>query len=398
MQTNKFKNFPVEILEKIKERVEEANNTFDIEKLDDSYEKSGTFSLEKSFPFGGTVEGFDFWINVINHQNFKMFYDKYPTKLFQSYCSYPSEIVGTKYLWTANQIVTLKNNDGSNMPLFLVNEEETMFIPWDQLRRYASPMFKIGQKVKILKNEYNKDQTCIGKILEIVDQAAADFLNQGRSATLSYQGNNNFFNINFKPEWLEIIEKEELGFKPGTSYPEEVEGTKYLCISGDHKGKIVTLTGQDQSRCPKFKVRGNTDVHYIFWSKLQRMQISEFKQKIEGKYRIKTFEEFESQLPTGWVNSMSHLYGYVLNEEEQENYFAALKAEESGFRTSERWFIKCYDIKPEDSGTKINKIINVEKNSITESLLFGVHTTICHRPAPRGASISCTGGQILLGN
>ena len=71
-----YGDFPEEIQEIIKLRVEEVGNMYrkntDIRNTDT---EPGGFS------WGHTVEGYNFWQDVLSYKNFKLFYEKYPKNI-----------------------------------------------------------------------------------------------------------------------------------------------------------------------------------------------------------------------------------------------------------------------------------------------------------------------------
>ena len=72
-----IKNFPIEIVEKMLERQKGCNNEIDVT----IFQKSRT----KDFYNGGfrwnfTIEGYEFWKNVIFKKKFDVFFKKYPKK------------------------------------------------------------------------------------------------------------------------------------------------------------------------------------------------------------------------------------------------------------------------------------------------------------------------------
>lgn len=65
-----IKDFPIEVVEKMLEKMQEQRMSTDIKILQDTI--CGAFQWDK------TSEGYDFWKNVILYKNFSLFFEKYP--------------------------------------------------------------------------------------------------------------------------------------------------------------------------------------------------------------------------------------------------------------------------------------------------------------------------------
>ena len=119
-------------------------------------------------------------------------------------------------------------------------------------------------------------------------------------------------------------------------YPDEIIGTRYLCVDGKHKGKFVTLFKQDNSRCPGFSVDGDSeDYTYIYWRDLQRItyikseeimdkQVSDFRDQAYPKEKVGTKYlclngEFEGKEVTLSINDKSSCPYFHIEEDTDRN-------------------------------------------------------------------------------
>lgn len=73
-----IKGFPIEVVEKILERMEEQD-TGDIKDLQCESEFACAFNWNE------TPEGWNFWKEVLWYRNWKQFFNKYPKKTKQSF-------------------------------------------------------------------------------------------------------------------------------------------------------------------------------------------------------------------------------------------------------------------------------------------------------------------------
>jgi len=359
MSRNYF-DIPLEIRDKVKERVIEAGNEYDEKFIVSWYNKNKTIpgSSNNGFTYNSSTEGMNFWVDVIISGNHHVFFEKYP-------------------------------------------------------ERYAlEPKFKVGQKVRVLKNDFNKNRDCIGKICTVWDQSGADYLNAGKSATLAYNGQSNYFSVNFEPEWLEIVNDDEIMNRQvsdfrSQAYPKEKVGTKYLCLNGEFEGKEVTLSINDKSSCPYFHIEEDTDRNRVIsWCDLKRIDSCklspEQKSRIGfvpipeiGNYRIKTLEECGGKRPGDWNSSgkMDYLYGHVLTAKEEKEYLKG----NSPFNV-EHWTIRSEDV------VKVNNLnLNIQQNGSKESntvelVLSRISATISYGSAPRGVELQSTRSKIQLGS
>lgn len=355
-----YLDIPLEVRNKIKERIIEAGNEYDEAAIAEKYADMGHFGDHHSngFTYGMTSEGRDFWIDVIRNANYDVFFEKYP-------------------------------------------------------ERYASePKFKVGQKVRVLKNDFNRNKDCIGKICTIWDQTGADCLNNGKSVTLAYNGKSNYFSVNFEPEWLEIVNDDEIMNRQvsdfrSQAYPKEKVGTKYLCLNGEFEGKEVTLSINDKSSCPYFHIEEIDRNRVISWCDLKRIDSCklspEQKSRIGfvpipeiGNYRIKTLEECGGKRPGDWNSSgkMDYLYGHVLTAKEEKEYLKG-----NSLFNVEHWTIRSKDV------VKVNNLnLNTQQNgskeinSSSNTFLSRIPATITTGQTTRGTAISSSRGKILMGS
>lgn len=73
MYKGQLEGFPKEIVEKMLERQVEQGNPRDVSVFEiDKYEEISGFSWEK------TIEGDDFWCDIIDSKNFDVFFERYP--------------------------------------------------------------------------------------------------------------------------------------------------------------------------------------------------------------------------------------------------------------------------------------------------------------------------------
>lgn len=72
-----IKNFPIEIVEKMLERQKGCNNEIDVTIFQESRIKD---FYNGGFRWNFTIEGHEFWENVIFKKKFDVFFKKYPKK------------------------------------------------------------------------------------------------------------------------------------------------------------------------------------------------------------------------------------------------------------------------------------------------------------------------------
>lgn len=214
MSKIQFKDFPKEILDKIKEITESRGKTFNIAALNEYYTRQTSISVDLAFRYNDTEEDFSFWEAVINQQDFNVFFKRYPKQesSFEDK-AYPDETPGTKYLVVtgdnAGETVTLKDNDNSPAPAFYIGDG-WIYISWRRLKR-INPLIS--------------------------------------------------------PTEIVLGEKFE-----DKAYPNEVVGTKYYYHSDGFKhGKIFELRKNDGSCNPYFWNADRSDYECIYWYRLQRI-------------------------------------------------------------------------------------------------------------------------------
>jgi hypothetical protein len=71
-QKRDLKDIPLEIIAKMLERQEERGYGRDLESLQKSRVSS------EGFIWQNTVEGYDFWNNILIHEEYYLFFQKYP--------------------------------------------------------------------------------------------------------------------------------------------------------------------------------------------------------------------------------------------------------------------------------------------------------------------------------
>lgn len=186
----KYSSIPVEIRNKVKERVEEAGNEYNEKKIAEFYEAENTIlgSGNDGFSYSNTIEGFTFWHNVINSGKHDEFFKKYPKKIksvdsedFIEGQSYPDEKKGTVYKVKATgELVTLKHNDESINPCFWNNDKSDYnYISWIKLERVEQPIIHtlapipikevVCRMERIIGNEYKVIRTTEPKYYEVGD-------------------------------------------------------------------------------------------------------------------------------------------------------------------------------------------------------------------------------------
>lgn len=78
MTEQEFRNiYPPEIIELMLIRQQEQGNPKNIKPFLETISRDKSM---KGFSWGKTIEGFEFWCDVLKGKNFKTFYDLYPKK------------------------------------------------------------------------------------------------------------------------------------------------------------------------------------------------------------------------------------------------------------------------------------------------------------------------------
>lgn len=331
-------DIPIEIRNKIKERIEEVGNPYNETLIAEWYKKEESIpgNTDGGFHYGQSNEGFNFWAKVINDEKHHIFFERYPKKIF-----------------------------------------------------------KAGQKVRVLKNEFNDCKECIDLILVVENAEDAKKLNDGRASVLSYNGQINYFHVNFEPDWLEIV-KDDIDtkcFEKGKAYLNEKEGTIYEEISTRNR---VILKKNDGSTCPYFWNSDKSDWFCRDWYKLKRVEQS----------ITKSDEQFSNKArPEEIVGTQ-----YVLCEEYADMEVGTIVTLEENDGSSMPYFklpngrtvlifwkrLKAYK---EVNNLNLNTTKDGSKESHTiELVLSRISATITFRPAPRGVELSSTRSKIQLGS
>lgn len=139
----KFSDFPIEIKNKVKQRVEEEGNVYSERNFDVTISRD---RFQQGFTWDRTVEGTSFWRNVLMDEIFQVFFDKYPKESAVSpytYADYPKAAeVGSKWRvvdehhYEHGAVVTLVKNDGSFRPYFKTKNCSSRVINWGLLMPY----------------------------------------------------------------------------------------------------------------------------------------------------------------------------------------------------------------------------------------------------------------------
>ncbi len=344
-----YLDIPLEVRNKIKERIIEAGNEYDEKFIIDWYSKYNTIpgSSNNGFTYHASTEGMDFWADVINAGKHDAFFEKYPERyasdeslIFIEDKGYPDEKVGTQYLCITGQYegetVTLVENDNTWCPYFKTKTCLKIDIAWYKLQRIAQT-------------------TSMDKQVSISETS------------------------------------DKFEDKP---YPDEVVGTEYIvCKENDYfaLGSTVKLYRNDNSKNPLFKKGGNE--WFLNWSCVKRKTAL----SKQGNYRIKTLEEFGGKRPYHWnfTGRMDHLYGHVLTAKEVKEYLKG----DSRFNVEE-WSMCGEDVVEIVNNLNLNIQQNGSKESNTSSNTFlsRIPAAVTTGQAPRGTAISSSRGKVLMGS
>lgn len=417
-----YKDLPIEIQIKLKERIEEQGNSFN-ESLYTADKKHGGFTWRE------TPEGKTFWDDVLGKGKHHVFYEKYPKEI-----------------------------------------------------NFDRP-FRKDDVVKCISNSFNSNTKVIGKHFQLRNDDVRK-LNNGKVASLvSYpSGIDNEYCVNFSSSDLVIVARTEIklskqtekmetksDFQEGKRYLDEKVGTEYIVVSGSLEGTVVKLHRHDQTECPLFSCTdsdGDKANNYISWYRLKRCaqtvsQTSDFDDKpypeekvgtkylvVKGKwegstvvlysndntsmprfrneegegswleweclkridqpkelstdrYRVKTFEEFGNKTPGDWANDgeMDQFFGHELTSKQIEIYLKRKNAGKSDFQIDDCWWIRCNDIvKIETNNFKLNTYNNEKSSNISSNtFLPRIPSTVSYGTTPRGVAVSCARSKIRVG-
>lgn len=429
----RYKDLPVEIQAKIKERTEEQGNIFNVKSHGNDKHCGG-------FTWKETPEGHNFWDDVLSRGRHHVFYERYPkeinfkkpfregdvVKCISNSFNSNKEPIGQHFQLRKCDADKLNNDRVTSLISypsgkgneFRVNYSSTDLVIVARTEIKLSEQSKQTEKMET-KSDFKEGEACLNEKTgteyvvisgNLIGKVVTLKHHDGTSAPLfSYIDGDGDENSTFIA-WKRL--KRHSGEIPpppdfnDEAYPEEEVGTHYLVFMGKWEGQIVELHHNDNSSMPRFK-RADGVTSWLEWRCLKRTP-QVIAEPSTDRYRIKTLEEFDNERPKDWDDDgdMNHLYGHDLTKEEIERYFQRNVEGKSDFRTDDGWWIRhCDIVKIETNNFTLNTTLNLTNNgkvnsnsSSSESLLFGIHATICVRPAPRGEVVSCSRKKILMGN